>query len=88
MQIMNKNGFSRCGELYIGLLRKEGRFSTAHVYQNALFSFNKFCGNASVSFRQVTRDRLRLGREIWRGKQKNVENLDMSTVGRGIWQET
>ena len=56
---MNKNGFSRCGELYIGLLRKEGRFSTAHVYQNALFSFNKFCGNASVSFRQVTRDRLR-----------------------------
>ena len=59
MQIMNKNGFSRCGELYIGLLRKEGRFSTAHVYQNALFSFNKFCGNASVSFRQVTRDRLR-----------------------------
>ena len=59
MQIMNKNGFSRCGELYIGLLRKEGRFSTAHVYQNALFSFNKFCGNASVSVRQVTRDRLR-----------------------------
>lgn len=42
MQIMNKNGFSRCGERYIGLLRKEGRFSTAHVYQNALFSFNKF----------------------------------------------
>ena len=31
-------------------LRKEGRFSTAHVYQNALFFFNKFCGNASVSF--------------------------------------
>jgi len=28
-----------------------------------------------------------LGREIWRGKLKNVENLDMSTVGRGIWQE-
>ena len=28
-----------------------------------------------------------LGREIWRGKRKNVENLEMSTVGRGIWQE-
>ena len=26
----------------IGLYEKEGRFSTAHVYQNALFSFNKF----------------------------------------------
>ena len=24
-----------------------------------------------------------LGREIWRGKLKNVENLEMSTVGRG-----
>ena len=26
-------------------------------------------------------------REIWRGKLKEVENLEMSTVGRGIWQE-
>ena len=28
-----------------------------------------------------------LGREIRRGKLKKVENLEMSTVGRGIWQE-
>ena len=28
-----------------------------------------------------------LGREIWQGKLKKVENLEMSTVGRGIWQE-
>ena len=28
-----------------------------------------------------------LGFEIWRGKLKKVENLEMSTVGRGIWQE-
>ena len=59
MQMMSKNGFSRCGELYIGRLRKEGRYSTAHVYQNALLSFTKFCGGYSVSFRQVTRERLR-----------------------------
>jgi hypothetical protein len=26
-----------------------------------------------------------LGREIWRGKLKKVENLEMSTVGHGIW---
>ena len=39
---MNKNGFSRCAEFYIGRLRKEGRHSTAHVYKNALFSFSKF----------------------------------------------
>ena len=28
-----------------------------------------------------------LGREICQGKRKKVENLEMSTVGRGIWQE-
>ena len=42
-----------------GRLREEGRYSTAHVYQNALLSFSKFCGVHSVSFRQVTRERLR-----------------------------
>ncbi|MCS2582593.1 tyrosine-type DNA invertase cluster 3b [Bacteroides sp. BFG-551] len=59
MQMMNKNGFSRCAEFYIGRLRKEGRHSTAHVYKNAIFSFSKFCGTSNVSFRQVTRERLR-----------------------------
>ena len=28
-----------------------------------------------------------LRREIWQGKLKKVENLEMSTVGCGIWQE-
>ena len=28
-----------------------------------------------------------IGREIWRGKLKKVEYLEISTVGRGIWQE-
>ena len=28
-----------------------------------------------------------LGREIWGGKLKKLENLEMSTVRRGIWQE-
>ena len=59
IKMKSKNGFSRCGELYIGRLQKEGRFSTAHVYKNALFSFSKFCGTQSVSFRQVTRECLR-----------------------------
>ena len=57
--MMNRNGFSRCAEFYIGRLRKEGRHSTAHVYKNALFSFSKYCGTSNVSFRQVTRERLR-----------------------------
>ena len=28
-----------------------------------------------------------VGREICRGKLKKVENIEMSIVGRGIWQE-
>ena len=28
-----------------------------------------------------------LGREIWQGKLKKVEYLEMSTVVHGIWQE-
>ena len=57
--MMNKNGFSRCGENYINRLRKEGRYSTAHVYKNALYAFSKFCGTLNMSFRQVTKERLR-----------------------------
>ena len=57
--MMNKNGFSQCGENYINRLRKEGRYSTAHVYKNALYSFSKFCGTLNMSFRQVTKERLR-----------------------------
>ena len=32
-------------------------------------------------------DKYTLLLEIWRGKLKKVENLEMSTVGHGIWQE-
>lgn len=55
----NKDGFSRCAERYIGVLREEGRYATAHVYQNALLSFSKFCDTSLVSFSQITRDNLR-----------------------------
>ena len=48
MQKINKNGFSQCAGAYIERLRKEGRYSTAHVYKNALFSFSKFCGTDGV----------------------------------------
>ena len=59
MQKINKNGFSQCAGAYIERLRKEGRYSTAHVYKNALFSFSKFCGTTNISFRHVTRECLR-----------------------------
>lgn len=54
-----KNGFSGCAEAYIQRLREENRYSTAHVYKNAVFSFTKFCGTGTVSFEQVNRDNLR-----------------------------
>lgn len=56
----SKNGFSRCADSYIGRLREEGRYSTAHVYKNAVLSFCKFCGTHHVPFWLITRDRLRL----------------------------
>lgn len=56
---MKKNGFTLCANDYIGCLRKEGRYATAHVYQNALRSFTLFCGTKTVSFTQVTRETLK-----------------------------
>ena len=41
-------------ERTLSVCEKEGRYSTAHVYKNALFSFSKFCGTGNISFRQVT----------------------------------
>lgn len=43
----------------IELLRSEGRYSTAHVYENALRSFTNFCNTGQVSFAQVNRESLR-----------------------------
>ena len=88
--MMNKNGFSRCAEFYIGRLRKEGRHSTAHVYKNALLSFSKFCGTYNVSFRQVTRERLRrYGRYLYEcGLKPNTISTYMrmlrSIYNRGV----
>lgn len=55
----NRNEFSQCAERYIARLRKEGRYSTAHVYQNALNSFTGFCGTVHVPFQRITRECLR-----------------------------
>ena len=50
MQKMNTNGFSRCAEMYIERSRKEGRYSTAHVYSCEL----KFDGTAiCLTYRYV-----------------------------------
>ena len=88
--MMNKNGFSRCGENYINRLRKEGRYSTAHVYKNALYSFSKFCGTLNMSFRQVTKERLqRYGQYLYEcGLKPNTISTYMrmlrSIYNRGV----
>ena len=55
----NKNGFTGCAKAYIRNLQEEGRYSTAHVYKNAILSFTRFCGTPSITFGQITRDSLR-----------------------------
>ena len=79
---MNKNGFSQCAGAYIERLRKEGRYSTAHVYKNALFSFSKFCGTLNISFRQVTRECLRCyGQHLYEsGLKLNTISTYMKTL--------
>lgn len=56
---MKKNQFTNCANDYIERLRKEGRYSTAHVYKHAIRSFSKFCGNQNLTFGKVTRDTLK-----------------------------
>ena len=55
----NKNSFTGCAKAYIRNLQEEGRYSTAHVYKNAILSFAKFCDTPEVAFGQVNRDSLR-----------------------------
>ena len=39
-----KIGFTGCAKAYIRSLQEEGRYSTAHVYKNAVLSFTRFHG--------------------------------------------
>ena len=56
---MRKDGFTVCANNYINCLRQEGRYATAHVYENALRSFTIFCGTECVSFSLITRENLK-----------------------------
>ncbi|WP_294630401.1 site-specific integrase [uncultured Bacteroides sp.] len=56
---MKKKQFTNCANDYIERLRKEGRYSTAHVYQYAIRSFAKFCGSRTITFSKVNRETLK-----------------------------
>lgn len=54
-----KIGFTGCAKAYIRSLQEEGRYSTAHVYKNAVLSFTRFHGSTYIAFEQITRESLR-----------------------------
>lgn len=56
---MKKKRFTVCASDYINRLRKEGRYSTAHVYKHAIRSFTRFCGSQSITFGEINRDTLK-----------------------------
>ena len=56
---MKPNGFTLCAYRYIEDLESENRYSTAHVYRNALSSFSEFLKTRHISFRDITRDTLK-----------------------------
>lgn len=57
---MKKNSLTNFANERINQLELEGRYSTAHIYSNALRSFTKFCGTKTVSFQQVNKENLKL----------------------------
>ncbi|MDD3037292.1 tyrosine-type DNA invertase cluster 3b [Bacteroides sp.] len=90
--MMKKDGFTACALNYIECLRKEGRYATAHIYENALKSFAIFCGTSVVSFSWVNRERLRgYGQYLYeRGLKLNTVSTYMrmlrSIYNRGVEQ--
>ena len=57
---MKKNSLTSFASERINQLELEGRYSTAHIYSNALRSFTEFCGTNAVSFQQINRESLKL----------------------------
>ena len=43
--------------------------------------------NMARKLKITENEKYTLGREIWRGKLKKVENLEIFSGGLGIWQE-
>lgn len=56
---MKKITFTAFAHQCIMHLDKEGRYSTAHLYRNALRSYSNYLGKSSVSFSDISRERLR-----------------------------
>ena len=77
---MRKDGFTVCANNYINCLRQEGRYATAHVYENALRSFTIFCGTECVSFSLITRENLKRDSSIAQFLAKIRLEINHATV--------
>ena len=82
-----KIGFTGCAKAYIRSLQEEGRYSTAHVYKNAVLSFTRFHGSTYIAFEQITRESLRrYGQYLYDCKLKlNMEVGGVSRPSRKAW---
>ena len=55
----NNQNFTSYAASYVAQLRKEGRHSTAHVYEKAFRSFTTYLGTSCIPFFSITRECLR-----------------------------
>lgn len=72
---MKTNNFTVCATNHIDFLKAEGRYSTAHVYKNALRSFTQFCGTRMVDFHQVSRESLKQYANYLRGNHLKLNTI-------------
>ena len=85
---MKRITFTEYARVCIVKLEKEGRYSTAHLYSNALRSYTEYLNKPVVQFRDFNRDRLRLY-ERWlieRSKRSNTISTYMRML-RSIYNK-
>ena len=70
-----------CALQYIAQLKKECRYSSAHVYSQALRSFTEFCKTNEVRFTQINRDNLK-AYQYYLIEERNLKMNTVSTYMR------
>ena len=77
-----RNGFSQCADSYIYSLREENRYSTAHVYENAVNSLSTYFNHLHISFDLINKDNLRKYEQFL--KDRKCKSNTISTYMRAI----
>ena len=77
-----KNGFNQCAENHMHILRKENRYATAHVYENAVKSINNFFDKPNLPFDLINKDNLRKYEQFLKNRQCKPNTI--STYMRAV----